>query len=785
MKCSAGAKKLLALRTPLVVLMQPAAEVAQNRPSVIRHTSTIQPATPPLVRRDHPYALPESPAARRGMWPPKVTDPFAPLETYVVPDSPEMMEQDIEEGTAEQPDLLVPAPWAAHSVREPQGSDPLVSDPLETCVIPNWLQPPEMRENAAMDTYVMPDLDPPEMGQPEMGENAAMEVEEAVTLSLFAAPLGPEEAANRQEAASGNEEAGTALPSCSVVLTRLVLPTQRVPAEESEGGLTAAAMAACEVSEGSTVLALDEGEKTRLVTLAARVVARTPKLAGAMTLDFTSCGWRWYKVARMMRNELENDSGKWRFATVVAEARGVARKREAACFSDVWFLACFLEACPLTCRLHFWLPKRVLEPGWTSQERLYCPATESAWLAEKLPETEESIKLVCALSRLEWWLRQFTGVPTGVPSDREGWRRLAKETKSLTLAVRLRETLCEVWNIAVDAWRHRLAPELAADKTVSNDAFVACLLDLSVANLWKQPGRLQSTPVSEMVEGVIDDCLLAEQAPDSGEEMLSVEGRAKVAEHIMTAVTTALGTWKKGKKTPDLRLQRCEWKWLFFAGLVYEHESTASMRELLTQAESVVPRPADVSPHWYLVRLIGTAIQTCNLQKFSGRFWNTTSIWECPGTVFRAHFPHEFQQLPRSAESARLLACLCTTAGWLATGVANMRASRRMWTSVHATQAVQLLRQVLGQTRFGQLVRIFKDQLSSNMAPPDDLPDHRFVQCLLKSAGVEETEVILFCNSWNHRAKMQPRSKQTKVVSGMRGMRNEDLPLKKRCFVAD
>ncbi|EZG85286.1 hypothetical protein GNI_011950 [Gregarina niphandrodes] len=273
--------------------------------------------------------------------------------------------------------------------------------------------------------------------------------------------------------------------------------------------------------------ALKPLEQETLVTAVRNAILKEAvKTVRRVDLDFSTCRWRWLKVAALVREKLSGGWGSDGY-TEPGEVAGEAvlgRKREDGeregglfwalvaraeslvsrpnGLSPVWYLACVLQKVLLRGQLESYLPPpwRPGTTGWRSVKILHSAAFPHEFF--RLPDAEASMEMVAASDKLGWWLHQ---VETNVAARGLSWTRRRHESGIRRLCATIGEP---VFDAEITPWRERYSPPPGWN--LSNRDFLSYLLGFTGAQSLTEvaaprPPR-QSPAVPEMVD-LVDSVL--------------------------------------------------------------------------------------------------------------------------------------------------------------------------------------------------------------------------------------------------------------------------------------
>ncbi|EZG85053.1 hypothetical protein GNI_012130 [Gregarina niphandrodes] len=223
-----------------------------------------------------------------------------------------------------------------------------------------------------------------------------------------------------------------------------------------------------------------EEEKTRKPSLTGREERRIVSLAGDAILkglakvrndvpisnlsisDFECFSWKWLKLALLMRaNGQQEPTGT--FTDLITQLEEFVSRPIG--LSDTWFLAGVLQRFLGHGCLSRWLPRGLASNcDWGCRRLIFRVSFPNDVL--RLPETEDCIKRVCAISKLDWWLRQ---AKRNIRIDEETWTSFERPAELSRIQRNLGK---RTFDAAIETMRVLIQPP----SYLSNLQYIACLL---------------------------------------------------------------------------------------------------------------------------------------------------------------------------------------------------------------------------------------------------------------------------------------------------------------------
>ncbi|EZG84451.1 hypothetical protein GNI_012870 [Gregarina niphandrodes] len=482
--------------------------------------------------------------------------------------------------------------------------------------------------------------------------------------------------------------------------------------------------------------------------------------------DFEACSWRWLKLALLMR-ERQKEIGA--FAYLITELEDLVPRPVG--LSDTWFLAGVVQRFLSSYNLSNWmLPAVASQSGWGCRKMIFRVSFPGDIV--RLPENEDSIKRVCACSKLDWWFRQ---AHRNIIIDEETWK--ASE-RPYPISVVQRALGKRAFDEAIKAMRD----VIPSHRELSNTDYLACLLKFAETLPPKQfktnviqsrtsrkaRGRPNATrgrpnaargcpnaargPIcsstatgnprssipcnSNSIPSPSCSSPSVVYADDSVDTKRSVTAEMTgfmahmledCAERERTESEGASLTLEQRGSIARLGLQK------FQAALSPTKKSVQKNRQSRT------PNPFN-SCGWRWLCLVGLMndnlkpdevrqliVQSeklvprpehvsplwylaCRMQACLRKRWLKArpAWWAVNMTIYQDHFPQTFGELPMSEKSASLIAFSSKTAHWIASGIRRFHLTCKTWSSGANGGIVDIIHKVMGDHWFNEMVNIIK-----------------------------------------------------------------------------
>ncbi|EZG73993.1 hypothetical protein GNI_047820 [Gregarina niphandrodes] len=559
------------------------------------------------------------------------------------------------------------------------------------------------------------------------------------------------------------------------------LPLSSRPAEPCVGedaaytrgvlqGLTARVLNDCLAEEVAPLQLSNETEANELVRHISRCF-RGASREQNVNVSFAVSPYRALNLALFLRERLSRQSfvdsntrspggaqtARSQFDTLVGMAQLMVRRPPGV--GDTWFLACTMHAFGISDPLNLNpLNSELLKtlPAWSSNALLYRDTIPDD--LPRLPQDKEAIRLVATASKLQFWLHQAAAAfRSGEPAAVNSFHRAS-------LVSSLRTTLGpNRFDEEIDTWMTHIPPPAGAKLTACQRA--CWLLSwVDVLPKWMKGDAKQPAPPSRRSESasswdaaadsglrafvatVIQERVEAERkaAERYGREwmdregVLPKEGKREVAEFVAEWAVPGNLEWKKPYHAAEPDFGKGRWRWVHLAGVIKDQLDRSVVNDLVATAEGAIPRPAGVSPLWFLAAVLRTSAVHRTLDNRIGRWLATRdSGWKSSFSLHSDIFPPDFGPLPESQASRRVVALLCWAAHWFKSGAQYLgqldecdREIKLRQSSVFGA-AARFIHQGLGDRTFGQLVALFKPRLAAAT-----ISDCRVTECLLGCSGV-------------------------------------------------
>ncbi|EZG85282.1 hypothetical protein GNI_011910 [Gregarina niphandrodes] len=226
----------------------------------------------------------------------------------------------------------------------------------------------------------------------------------------------------------------------------------------------------------------------------------------------------------------------------------------------------------------------------------------------------------------------------------------------------------------------------------------------------------------------------------------------------------------------------CCWRWLLLAGVMIEKMDGDRLQGLLSQAETVIPRPKNVGKQWYLACVLEDLISSSLMNIWLSDVFNLTEPnWYSRQTLYVEYFPHNQPvSLRLGLESTKLVSAACTAMHWLACGETMYHERNRFdernltWIETKQDEPAKQIPLELGEPLFRELVGLWRDLIPA----PETVTDCQYVSSFLKLSPMRAIQRMNCFKSWK---KIGTKAQPIMYLSRKRNKDDVDMPLKKPC----
>ncbi|EZG85283.1 hypothetical protein GNI_011920 [Gregarina niphandrodes] len=217
-----------------------------------------------------------------------------------------------------------------------------------------------------------------------------------------------------------------------------------------------------------------------------------------------------------------------------------------------------------------------------------------------------------------------------------------------------------------------------------------------------------------------------------------------------TALREANGN---GMTLTRVELALCSWRWLLLADVMIEKMDSDGLQGLLSQAETVIPRPKNVGKQWYLACVLDALISRALLNVWlTDKFGLTEPGWFSPEVLYVEYFPHDNPvRLPITPNGERLVLALCTFMHRLTkaetryhTRFVNPRSHGFTWLANKQDVVALRMLHELEEPLFSEIARLWRDSIPA----PCGVDDCRYLSSLLKLSHIQLSKSLRVFRRW-------------------------------------
>ncbi|EZG85285.1 hypothetical protein GNI_011940 [Gregarina niphandrodes] len=314
-----------------------------------------------------------------------------------------------------------------------------------------------------------------------------------------------------------------------------------------------------------------------------------------------------------------------------------------------------------------------------------------------------------------------------------------------------------------------LFPETAAVTDVALEARTSFLLRQYTQE--RMPGAAEAASVAAatiqanvvqrrtaFLARVISEC----QSQESGlRDVKASELAELVSGWLQTALREVNGN---GVVLVPVNFSMCSWRWLQLAGVMIEKMDGDRLQGMLSQAETVIPRPKNVGKQWYLACVLDALISRALLNVWlTDKFGLTEPGWFSPEVLYVEYFPHDNPvRLPITPNGERLVLAVCSLMRWLTLAEINYHQKfNKVATGLtlfpnKRNESAKQMQMELGQFLLSELVALWRD----GMQAANIVTDCAYVGIMLTLARRPNVETrgafIRWAKIGNGRRRMNP-----------------------------